>query len=257
MILSAPGTLLLATLVAATTEPAPSPLEPYRTAFEVLTERMIGTVAQPVRFDWRNVTTEVGVVAGQVLELNSFQSKRLGIEVRVPMAGLLGHVALQRVWSSGTPSTDLLALTPYRQTGRPTRFELLLGVALPVAEGVVTAWPSFVPATQMALSVTAELRYLFYPGALGGASFTEAAKAALAPRLTERELTQLDSRRVPGMRLDSARYALLMGLSLDVYLHQGFYVSPRIGLALPVWGGMTDSDLGCWWDLGMGAGYAF
>src|SRR4051812_8418729 len=103
--------------MAGESEPTPSPLEPYRTRFELLTERMIGTAAQPVRFDWRRTDAQVGVVGGPMLELNSFQTQRLGAELRFVWGDLLAHVSLHGVWTMGSPSTEVLAMTPYRQTG--------------------------------------------------------------------------------------------------------------------------------------------
>lgn len=258
--------LCLGVLAAADTEappappPAPPPATPidaYRMPFDLLSERMIGTAAKPLRFDWRKTRLGVGVVAGQLLELNNFESSKVGGVARFVVGGFLAHVGLNGVWASATPSSDLLARTPYRQAGRPGRLELDLGLSLPIAEGVVTAWPAFFPATEMVLLVTAELRYLFYAGSLHGASASETLKTVLTPHLSAREQGNLEARRLPGMHIDPARYAALVGLTLDIYLHAGFFLSPRVLVAVPVLQGPTGSDLGLWWDVAVGAGYAF
>ena len=232
-------------------------LDRYRTPFEVLNERMIGTASRAVRFDWRQTRVGVGLVGSQLLELNNFRSARLGGFVRMPIKGFLGDIAITRVFTQGSDSTEKLALTPYRQSGRPSRFELDLNLGYPLAEGVATARPGFFPATELVFSVNAGLRYLFYPGSLAGASFGDTAKSLFAPKLSELEVENLESTRLPGMQLDGARYSLLTGFSLDVYFQGGGFLSPRVLIALPLLSGVTDSRLGWWWELSLGAGWAF
>ena len=232
-------------------------IDRYRTPFEVLNERMIGTASRAVRFDWRQTRVGVGLVGSQLLELNNFRSARLGGFVRMPIKGFLGDIAITRVFTQGSDSTEKLALTPYRQSGRPSRFELDLNLGYPLAEGVATARPGFFPATELVFSANAGLRYLFYPGSLAGASFGETARSLFAPKLSALEVENLESTRLPGMQLDGARYSLLTGFSLDVYFQGGGFLSPRVLIALPLLSGVTDSRLGWWWELSLGAGWAF
>jgi hypothetical protein len=232
-------------------------LDRYRTPFEVLTERMLGTASRAVRFDWRQTRVGVGLVGSQLLELNNFRSTRLGGFVRMPIKGFLGDIAITRVFTRGSESTEKLALTPYRQSGRPSRFELDLNLGYPLAEGVTTARPGFFPATELVFSANAGLRYLFYPGSLAGASFRDTAGSLFAPTLSELEIENLESTRLPGMQLERARYSLLTGLSLDVYFQSGGFLSPRVLIALPLLSGATQSGLGWWWELSFGAGWAF
>jgi hypothetical protein len=232
-------------------------IDRYRTPFEVLNERMIGTASRAVRFDWRQTRVGVGLVGSQLLELNNFRSARLGGFVRMPIKGFLGDIAITRVFTQGSDSTEKLALTPYRQSGRPSRFELDLNLGYPLAEGVATARPGFFPATELVFSVNAGLRYLFYPGSLAGANFGETVSSLFAPKLSELEVENLESTRLPGMQLDGARYSLLTGFSLDVYFQGGGFLSPRVLIALPLLSGVTDSRLGWWWELSLGAGWAF
>jgi len=232
-------------------------LDRYRTPFEVLTERMLGTASRAVRFDWRQTRVGVGLVGSQLLELNNFRSTRMGGFVRMPIKGFLGDIAITRVFTQGSESTAKLALTPYRQSGRPNRFELDLNLGYPLAEGVATARPGFFPATELVFSANAGLRYLFYPGSLAGASFADTARSLFAPQLSELEIENLESARLPGMQLERARYSLLTGLSLDVYFQGGGFLSPRVLIALPLLSGFNDSGLGWWWELSLGAGWAF
>jgi hypothetical protein len=146
-----------------------------------------------------------------------------------------------------------LAETPYRQIGRPSRFELDVNAAYPLAEGVATARPGFFPATELVLSAEGGLRYLFYPDALSGAGLEGTAESLFAPTLSSREITNLEKSRPPAMQVDTARYGLLSGLSVDIYFHSGGFLTPRAMVALPV----TGSALGFWWELSMGAGWMF
>jgi hypothetical protein len=229
------------------------PIERHRTPFEVLNERMIGVASRAVRFDWRKKRLGLGLIGSQLLELNNFSSARFGGLVRRPLGGFMGELAITRVLTWGSASTDKLALTPYRQAGRPSRIELDINVGYPLAEGVTTARPGFFPATELVFSASAGLRYAYYPGALSGATFGEVAKALIAPRLSAKELENLESKLPPGMQIDKGRYNLLTGLGLDVYFQTGGFLSPRAMVALPI----TGSDLGLWWELTFSAGWMF
>lgn len=231
-------------------------IERYRTPLEALNERMIGVASRAVRFEWRKTKVGLGVVGSQLLELNNFSSARLGAFARMPFGDFMGEVAVTRVFTSGSDSTEKLALTPYRQLGRPSRFELDFNLGYPLAEGVATARPGFFPATELVLSANAGLRYLIYPGALDGESFLGAAGSLIAPRLSDRELENLESARPPGMQIDRGRYSLLAGFTLDIYFQPGGFLSPRVMISPPLLSGINGSGLGWWWELTFAAGWA-
>ncbi len=233
--------------------PPDQPLEHFRTPLDVLTERAIGTTTRPVRFDWRRSAVGFGVTGSQLVELNTFWSWAVGVVVRKPFAGVLGQLTVRRVETSETDSSQKLALTPYRQYGRPSRFELEVGVDLPLAEGVVTAWPRFFPAAEVVLSATGALSYSLYLESFHGAKWTNTADF-FAPTLVTREKDNLLSTRPPGMEVDSARYALFVGLSTDVYFQSGFFVSLRTMVALPL--PLEGSRLGWWWAPSLSLGLA-
>lgn len=237
--------------------PVDTSIDQHRIPFEELNERMIGSTSQAVRFNWRRVTVGVGATFSSLLELNNFGSNRLGVAVRRPLFGMMGELAITRVSTWSTPSSDLLSLTPYRQAGRPTRWELDFNLAFPLAEGVVTAWPGWFPATQLVFSATGGARYLFYPGSWEGMTLLEGSQALISPYLNEVELSNLESGRNPGMTIDRARYGLLAGLQVDVYFHQGAYLSPRALLGLPLLSGFGGDAVGFWWELSVGLGWAF
>jgi hypothetical protein len=232
-------------------------LEGYRTPFEVLTERTIGTTSRPVRFDWRKNDWQVGVIGSDLVELNDFLSGAYGGFVRRPFSGIVGELDVTRVQTWSTGNSNELALTPYRQYGRPSRFELDLNASVPLAEGIVTAWPRFFPAAQMVFSVTGGLRYLFYPNAWSGAHFSTVASNIFAPQLSSLEEQNLLERRPPGMQVDPGRYQLLAGFTTDIYFQSGFFLFPRAMIGLPLLEPATQSQLGFWWELSLGMGWAF
>lgn len=221
----------------------PDDLRRYRTPFPVLAERAIGTASQPVEFNWRRTRGQLAATGDQLLELNNFNSVRAGGLFRVPAGGVLYEVGVSYAWVWDTPSSELLALTPYRQPGRAPRVELDLQVGLPLAEGSVTTRPRWLPAAQLVLNGYVGLRYLFYPSSFEGMRAGEIFTALVSPRLTRTERENLQERRLDAMRLDAARYALQVGLGNDLYFRQGVFLSPRAMLALPVLGPATRTQL--------------
>jgi hypothetical protein len=226
-------------------------LERYRTPLDAMMERMIGVASRAVRVDWRRKKVGFGLIGGRLLELNNFGSARLGGFVRRPFGGVMAELGVSRVFTWGSESTRKLALTPYRQLGRPSRFELDLNIGYPLAEGVATTRAGFFPATELVFSANAGMRYLFYPGALSGVGFRRTITGHIKPQLSAGEIERLESRRVPGMQVDPARYNLLGGFNLDIYFHSGGFLTPRVMAALP----LSGSGLGWWWEFSLALGW--
>ena len=171
-------------------------LERYRTPFEALNERKIGESSRAVRFDWRKKTVGFGLIGSQLLEFNNFGSARFGGFLRKPMGPLTIELAVSWVFAWGSASADALALTPYRQLGRPARLEIDINLAYPVAEGVATALPGFFPATEFVFSINAGLRYLIYPGAMDNMDAGYAFTQLFAFRLSQQEFDNLETKRL-------------------------------------------------------------
>lgn len=243
------------------TEKTPAPvseqvadtMEGVKAPVDVLAERMIGSASRAVRFDWRAKSFGVGVTGGELLELNNFNSRRIGVSLRRPFGGLMGEADLVWVETRATPGSRKLALTPYRQVGRPSRLELDVNVGYPLAEGVATARPGFFPATELVFSARGGVRYLYYPGALSDVKFRKALGGLFSPTLLKAEREYLEARRPGGMQVDRARYNVLVGLGVDVYFHAGGYLAPRAMVALP----LTGSQLGPWWEFVLDVGWMF
>ena len=237
--------------------PVEDPLSRYRTPFGVLMDRAVGSASMPVEYNWRRTTAQVGAMGDFLFELNNFNSARAGAMGRFPSGGLIYEVALSRVWVWDTPSSRLLAYTPYRQPGRPERFEADFNVGIPIAEGVVTARTRFVPTVQMVLNAYAGIHYCFYPFSFDGMKAREVAGALLSPALSEDEINQMEDRRLSAMEVDPQRYTVMAGIGNDLYLKQGVFLSPRVMFNVPLLAVATESDLLFWGQFSLAAGVAF
>ncbi len=249
MILSA----LLMAMVAAADDTS---LSAHRTPFDALTERALGTASRAVRFDWRRTSVGFGVSSSVLVELNNFASARVGAFGRIPVGSFMLELAFTRVFTWGSTSSYLLSLTPYRQYGRPSRVELDFNASYPLFEGVATARPGFIPAAEFVFSVTAGIRYLYYPGSLDKMTVGEVGGALFAPVIGEREATNLKPQMPGAMELDRSRYSVLAGFSLDVYFQPGLFVTPRVLVGIPLVSGFSGNGIGLWWELSLLAGWA-
>lgn len=238
------------------TPQTPMPFEEFRMPFETLLGRSIGQTSRAVRFDWRRSTLGVAAHGSQLSELNTFRSGRFGLSLRTPVGDLMGELGLSYVQTRSTNSSRALAQTPFRQAGRPSRLELDLSASFPLAEGVVTALPAFVPPMEMVFSVTGSWRYAYYRGSQAGFGFGRRLGTLFRPALTDEELQNLEARRLGGMEIDRSRMALMVGFSNDIYFSSGVFVTPRAMLNVPL-GALTDTNLGFWWEIGLSAGWAF
>jgi hypothetical protein len=229
-------------------------LERFKTPVEALTEHAVGEASRSVRFDWRRSRVGFGLITSSLLELNSYSSFRVGGYVRKAIGNVMLDAAVTYVFVFPSLASEQLALTPYRQFGRPQRFELDVNFGYTIAEGVVTARPGVVPAAQLVLTANAGLRYLFYPGAFTKVPALNVFGSLFAPRISDAEVSNLDPRRLPAMQIDRARYSLLTGFTLDVYFRPGVAITPRVMMALPVFSGIQGAGLGWWWELSLAVG---
>lgn len=232
------------------------PLAAHRVPFPELAERNIGTASQPVEFNWRRSTAQVAVTGDQLYELNNFNSLRAGLLGRFPSGNLMVELGASYVRAWDTPSSELLALTPYRQPGRPDRMEIDFNVGLPLAEGVVTLAPRFLPALQLVLNGYAGFRYLLYPDGFAGLKAGKVLGAIFAPALSQDEIDNLDDRRLDAMQVDTGRYGLMVGVGNDLYFKQGFFLSPRVMFAVPLLAPVNGTDLLLWGDFSLAIGWA-
>jgi hypothetical protein len=231
-------------------------LAPYRTPFSEIAARTIGTASQPVQFNWRHTTVQASVTGDQLFELNNFNSLRAGLMARFPTGGILAELGVSYVRTWDTPSSELLALTPYRQPGRPDRMDIDFNVALPLAEGVVTLAPRFLPSLELVFNAYAGIRYSLYPDGFAGMKAGKIFTAVLSPALTQPEIDNLDDRRLDAMIVDSGRYGLMIGLGNDVYFKQGIFLSPRVMVAVPLLAPVSGTQLLLWGDASLAIGVA-
>lgn len=229
----------------------------FRAPFGVLTERVIGTASKPVLFNWRRSTVQVAATGSFLFELNNFNSMRVGALVRAPLGGPVFEIGATYVGVWDTPSSRLLALTPYRQPGRPDRLEVDLGVAMPIAEGVVTSFPRFMPALQLVFNGYVGFRYLIYPTGWGGMRPGQVGAAIFAPKISQIELGNLDNERKAAMQVDTGRYNFMAGFGNDIYSKAGVFVSPRLLVAVPLIAPVSETKLRWWADFSLAIGKAF
>jgi hypothetical protein len=238
--------------------PAPDdPLSPYRTPFPVLAERAIGTASKPVEFDWRRTDVHVAVRGEQLFELNNFNSLRAGAMARIPGGGLVYELGLTYVWVWDTPSSEQLALTPYRQPGRPSRMEFDFTLGLPVAEGVVTWFPRFFPTAQMVFNGYVGLRYAIYPQGYAHLTPSQVVGAIFSPKLSEQEIENLEDHRLDSMEVDPGRYWTMVGFGTDLYVRNGMFVSPRMMFSLPILAPVSETQLLFSAEVSLAIGVAF
>lgn len=245
-------------------------LDPFRTPVDRLTEHYLGSTSRPVRFDWRNSLFILGVHGGELIERNNFGSFRLGAVVRRAFLSIMFEAAASYVFVIGTESSELLALTPYRQASRPPRVELDVNVSYPLFEGVVTPIFDFIPASEMVFSVTGGGRYLLYPQTIIGdrnwdrtSTWTDTQTwqdigAGLATaQLLDDDRRLLERRGLPGMQIDPATVHTLAGFTFDAYYQPGLFFSARALLAIPALYLVSGTRLGFWWETTLVAGWAF
>ena len=232
-------------------------LSEYRLPFSVLVERSIGVASKPTEYDWRASEVQVAATGSHLFELNNFNTLRAGGLVRVPTEGLMYELGVSKVWVWDTPSSELLAFTPYRQPGKPSRLEVDVTVGVPLAEGVVTAVPRRFPAAQLVFSAYVSLRYSVYPFSFDEMRRREIGSALASPQMTTKELENLEDRRLDAMQIDSARYGLMAGVGNDLYFSQGLFLSPRAMFAVPVFAPASGTDLRLYADFSVVLGVAF
>ncbi|NCG20616.1 MAG: hypothetical protein GWP91_16525 [Rhodobacterales bacterium] len=233
------------------------PLSPYRTRLDVLAERTIGTVSRPVAFNWRRTNVHIAAFGSFPFELNNFNTLRAGGMVRLPSEKTLVELGLSYVEVWDTPSSRLLALTPYRQPGRPNRLELDVTLAYPLAEGVVTTAPRIFPAVEMVFNGYADLRYIIYPTGFARMTPGKVAGALFLPALSDEEVDNLEDSRLDAMQTDRGRYGVLVGFGNDIYFEQGLFVSPRFLFAVPIMAPASLTELYFWADFNLAIGMAF
>jgi len=228
-----------------------------RTPVQALTEHFVGSTSRAVRFDWRRSPVMVGVTAGEVVEKNNFSAQRYGLLGRKAFSDLILEVGVQLYLSDDTPSSELLALTPYRQAGRPAHLELDVNVGYAIAEGVVTPLAAFMPPAEVALVALGGVRYLGYWQTFPDRPIQDIGLSLASPQLSQIELERLDNDAPEAMAIDAARLHALVGLGVDTYLQPGLWASPRAMLAVPVLVPVTNTSLGFFWELTLVMGWAF
>jgi hypothetical protein len=82
------------------------------------------------------------------------------------------------------------------------------------------------------------------------------AGAVFSPTITSAERRNLEDDRLAAMQVDAGRYGLLGGFGTDIYFQSGFFISPRILLAVPIMAPATETELRFWLDFSVAIGLA-
>jgi hypothetical protein len=222
-----------------------------RTPLPLLQERFVGVASRATRFDW-------------LIERNNFASVRLGVLGRKALGDLVVEGAVSWANSFATSGSELIALTPYRQAGRPARLELEANVAWPLAEASTTASLWFLPPAEIVVNAIGGARYLLYPQLFlaerpsSDLPFgVDAAVSVVSPVLSDSDVQVLERDAVPGMAIDRARLQTLLGLGTDVYFPPGVFVTPRALLAVPLLSPFSSTSVGWWWEMSAVVGFAW
>jgi len=237
--------------------PIGDPLSEHRVTLDLLADRTIGTTSRPVEFNWRRNTAQLALTGSYLFELNNFNAMRGGGMLRVPTRGIMLEVGLSYAATWDSPSSRLIALTPYRQPGRPPRLELDFMVALPLAEGVVTTQLRVFPAVQMVFNAYGGVRYALYPAGFAGLTAGQVTSRIFVPALSEEEIDNLEASRLDAMQVDPARYSILVGIGNDLYFKGGIFIAPRFLLSVPLLSTANDSQLLLWADASVAIGVAW
>jgi hypothetical protein len=227
-----------------------------RTPIQALNEHFLGSASRAVRFDWRRSPVTLGLGVSELVEKNTFGQWRAGVFGRKAFDDVIVEVGVHLYQTYDTLSSQTLALTPFRQAGRPNHLEIDANIGYAVAEGVVTPLTSFIPPAELALVALGGVRYLGYQQTFVDRTPQDIGLALVSPQLSESERDQLDVDALGAMLVDPARLHTMAGLSLDVYFQPGFYVAPRAMVAIPVLVPITASQLGFFWELSLVVGYA-
>ena len=215
-------------------------------------DNILGSVDRASVFEWRKYKL-VSLAVGQLIELNTFDVSKVQVGIRFPM--LISdefnlQVDLGYVDVDSTYSSDYISNTPYRQAGRPSHFELDLGMDFPISEGVGNNIMEIIPVFQMSISLQARLRYLIYPSAISAMLEWEAIYKIFSPDLTTEELKFLSKSAPRGMKIEQNRYDFLFGTRVDLYSRKRFFLHLDNMIA------MSYGSLGSWIELSLGIGYA-
>lgn len=228
-------------------------LEKHQASHAEILEHFLGSASKSIRFDWRNSPLMLSAYASEIVERNNFSSYRSGILLRKAAGDAIIELNLSGVTTLPTMSSELLSLTPYQQSGRPSRFEFEVNGGYPLAEGVMTPIWTWLPPTQLVWMSYVGFRYALYPTLL-----VDHWQTLFMPSISDAERRTLAPMTLPGMHVDSARFQVMVGSSLDIYVVPGVFVTPRAMMAIPIGIDLlTGSELGFWWEWGMAFGYAF
>jgi hypothetical protein len=172
-----------------------------------LTQDVVSRAESPHVYDWRRADAELQAGYGYIDEANNFESDVFELGVGIPAGdGSLLRFGLRRAYVHGTPSSNDIGRTPFRQKALPTRYEAYGGYAFGLLEGrSMTRFSPTLPDFEHAMFFWAGAHYS-HPN------------AGLVPKRSE------PPKPLPGQDPVNAKIVLELGLRWQIYTPQSFGV---------------------------------
>lgn len=127
-------------------------------------EVMVQSGDRPHIWDWRHdfLTIEAGYTSLQ--ELNSFHSSSYNFGLSRPISGpWILRLGVRKVSTTGTPSSELLGMTPFSQAAQPSRLEFIGGIGFALMDGRgATPFSPYITDVGYALYAIADVQYNYF-----------------------------------------------------------------------------------------------
>ncbi len=221
---------------------SPSPRIPSKDAIDELAKQVLGKVTQPTHVNWHNHSLELAMHWGSYFEYNNFRTDVRGLLLRLPSDSVVFRLGIDQLKVMATESSRNLAQTRYRQWGRPSRYELKPGAALPLIDAMGFPQQSWMPGLQISLSALFSLHLAYYPEAPG---FGE---------MKAQDRNKLTRITPDGMEIAPERMWTTWGFETAIYSRSGIwlYIDTVTSQLL-----LSSKNIPVSYEFALGVGYAF
>ncbi|MCX6109529.1 MAG: hypothetical protein NTZ90_08005 [Proteobacteria bacterium] len=129
------GWILTFVVWAAATSASTAPAQEGMSVAGIVKE-VTSRAESPHAYDWRRASAEVQLGYGYTAEANNFDTDTVELGVGIPVSGgSLLRFGLRRAMVHGTPSSNAIGRTPFKQGAQSTRYELFGGYGFGLLEG--------------------------------------------------------------------------------------------------------------------------
>lgn len=202
-----------------------------------LIDDVIAETQNPRLYDWHHEQLGLEYSTFNLNEKNNFESLGYSLALRSSLSSrFFGLLGIRFVETLATPSSEMVALTPYQQAAQPSRREVFLQGALPLLAGrsftLLSPWIS-------------DWEHVLYFKLGAQYHFTGSGYA----------LTQEPFQTLPGQRVVNYKWVGSIGLRLQFSLPRSFSVFMDMDHFVPLKD--SDADLKQWSLLGGGIAWSF